>query len=110
MSTTEVESLEPKTLDFSLRYSVDSYPGVAFRILRYAEYPDHSVDWICDDSGHWHDESCYVEEFFTSIDYNAVIAVMVGDDYKHLIDVTELSPIEDEDYCSSCGQIGCGWH
>ena len=57
------------------------YPGVAF----------HDVD-KCDD----HD--------------NCIIAVMIGDDFKHHIDATEdVSKIDDNDYCSTCGQIGCGW-
>ena len=36
-----------------------------------------------------------------------VIAVMVGDDYKHRVEESDLSRIEREEYCGSCGQIGC---
>lgn len=36
-----------------------------------------------------------------------VLMVMVGDDYKHAIDPDDVYPIEPEDYCHGCGQIGC---
>lgn len=34
----------------------------------------------------------------------------VGDDERLEIDRAELTRIDDDDYCGSCGQIGCGWH
>lgn len=36
------------------------------------------------------------------------IVVMVGDDTEHDVDATELVPIDEDDYCAGCGQIGCG--
>lgn len=36
-----------------------------------------------------------------------MVAVMVGDDRKHTVDVDDLVPLADEDYCHVCGQIGC---
>ena len=33
--------------------------------------------------------------------------VMVGDDTEHDVDVSELVPIGEGDYCGECGQIGC---
>lgn len=109
MNTTETESLEPGTIDFSKRYKVDGYPGIAFRVLRYAEYPSRSLDWICRVSGHAHDADCYIEEFFEAIDYDFVVAVVVGSDCEYLIDVRSLTPIDGDEYCSSCSQMGCDW-
>lgn len=34
---------------------------------------------------------------------------MVGDDREFDVDVDDLSPLADDDYCGSCGQIGCPW-
>ena len=34
---------------------------------------------------------------------------MIGDDEVFTVDVADVSPIADDDYCSGCGQIGCGW-
>lgn len=33
--------------------------------------------------------------------------VMVGDDKRHTVDKDDCTPIEREDYCGECGQIGC---
>lgn len=56
------------------------YPGVAF----------HDVDKCTD-----HDD--------------CVIAVMVGDDFKHHVNSSDVSELPADDYCSICGQIGCDW-
>jgi hypothetical protein len=34
--------------------------------------------------------------------------VMVGDDAKHLAELSCLTRIEREEFCGECGQIGCG--
>ena len=34
---------------------------------------------------------------------------MVGDDQVHLVAISDLSPLDEEDYCGGCGQIGCAW-
>jgi len=36
-----------------------------------------------------------------------VTAVMVGDDREESVDVTDLTAIDPDSYCSGCGQIGC---
>ena len=38
-----------------------------------------------------------------------VIVCMVGDDRRHAVWPDEITPIDEGDYCGSCGQIGCGW-
>jgi len=36
-----------------------------------------------------------------------VVCVMVGDDRRFTFDPTEVTPLDDLDYCAECGQIGC---
>lgn len=79
-------------LDFDATYRVDGYDGIAWRIYEYIELCNEIAD------GEW--------EWFP--DTSRVIAVMVGDNRHHTIDVDDLTVIDDEDYCHTCGQIGCG--
>lgn len=55
------------------------------------------------------------------VNYNGVAAVvrkvdphwgtvhirMIGDDRTFAVDSSHLTPIEREDYCGQCGQVGC---
>ena len=38
-----------------------------------------------------------------------VVARMVGDDRDFTFEPDDLQPIEREEFCGECGQIGCGW-
>lgn len=40
--------------------------------------------------------------------YSTSTVVHVGDDRKFTFEPDDLTPIEREAYCGSCGQIGCG--
>ncbi len=81
-------------LDFDAAYKVDGMPGVAWHILKYNSWREPIDEF----------DSEEIE------DRSQVVAVMVGDDRKHIIDVDDLIVIDDDEYCGSCGQIGCGWH
>ena len=35
------------------------------------------------------------------------VCVMVGDDREFLFPAEDVTPVDDLDYCLSCGQIGC---
>jgi len=98
-------------LDTDARYSVEEYPGVAFYILGYATEDQEQEIWFCDhDDNYPHDDGCEVSYELETVERNDMVrAVMVGDDREHLIDVDDLTPISDDDYCASCGQIGCEW-
>lgn len=41
-------------------------------------------------------------------DPDFILAHMIGDDRIYRIELTEVIPITDDEYCSQCGQIGCG--
>lgn len=91
------------------RYAVEGYGGVAFYFA--GQQIEHTVEWeyVGPEDGDYDDECNYVcneDERTTGMVY----MIMVGDDHKHVIDPEDVRIIDPESYCSSCGQIGCGWH
>ena len=72
-------------------YRVHGYAGIAFYALGWETEPTDDTEW----SG--------IEERT-----GRVLVVMVGDDRKHCVDVTDLTPLAEHEFCHSCGQIGCG--
>lgn len=109
------EGVDPDNqLDFDARYSVGAMRGVAFYLLGYAtEWTELDAELVCefrsdsDDSDeHEHEDMCYLYDESEEIENKQTVrAVMVGDDTVHLVDVDDLTVIDD--YCSGCGQIGC---
>jgi hypothetical protein len=98
-------------LDMAGRYRVSGYGGVAFYLLGHAVEETYEGDYlVCDDEecDHMLSEMCWAEgDTSLSLNPDMVRAVMVGDDTEHIIDIDDLTPIADEDYCHECGQIGC---
>lgn len=98
------------------RYAVAGYRGVAFAFIR----PDTETvpvepcwDETLDDNGNpmdadvwWPPDGWETEEIQTGM----AVMHMVGDDHPHIIDPADCTPLNDDDYCGGCGQIGCGWH
>ncbi len=39
--------------------------------------------------------------------FHCGIYIMVGDDRRHHVDLHDVTPLNDDDYCGECGQIGC---
>lgn len=89
-------------LDLTARYAVDGYPGIAFYLRGYVRTP-----LVDDETGEelrvWMGE---LDDAY-DIDRSQVRAVMVGDDREHLVDVDDLTPLDELGYCAVCGQIGC---
>lgn len=83
-----------QSIDFDARYRVDGHEGIAFYLRGFVT----TVEYDYADG-----------EYIEDVDTSMVRAVMVGDDREHIIDVDDLRPIGDDEYCSCCGQIGCGW-
>ena len=71
-------------------YMVKGWTGVAFYVLGWQTEPDEDTEW----SG---------MENRTG----QLLAVMVGDDYRHVVDPDDLTELDELDYCGECGQIGC---
>jgi hypothetical protein len=40
--------------------------------------------------------------------FHCGIYTMVGDDHRWHIDMHDVTPLNDDEYCGGCGQIGCG--
>lgn len=78
-------------IDFNAHYAVSGYDGVAFYLRGYVERDTADTYW----------------DGIREIDESQVRAVMVGDDREHVIDVDDLTLIDDDAYCHCCGQIGC---
>lgn len=85
--TTTIEDI---LADPDARFTVDGYRGITFYAIRAETAPDEDTDWTG------------IEE-----PTGNVIMIMVGDDRKFSVDPGDVTRIADEDYCSSCGQIGC---
>jgi hypothetical protein len=96
--------MQDTTLDLDGRYAVAGHDGIAFwlkdyvRTLAVDEDGEPIIGWLGDC------EDAY------DVDTSMVIAVMVGDDREHVVDVDDLTPLEEDAYCAGCGQLGCGWH
>ena len=71
-------------------YTVRGYRGVAFYVLGWETEPDEDTEW----------SGCESRT-------GRVLAVMVGDDYRHRVDPEDLTPLAREEFCGVCGQIGC---
>jgi len=100
-------------VDFDARYTVAGFGGVAFQVIGYAEASQYEGDYlVCDDDecDHMLSAMCWAEgDTSIVIDHDWVRAIMVGDDYPHLVEVSQLTKISEDDYCHGCGQIGCAW-
>jgi len=88
----EVTGIE-RNIDFDAHYKVKGYKGISFYLL----------GWKADEV-----ENEEFEDIELSPDYSTVIAVMVGDDRKHDVDIDDLELLAEDGFCRSCGQIGCG--
>lgn len=97
-------------LDMSARYTVAGYRGVAFYLLGWAPETREVEVWACEGThdDNRHDDTCeWWTETETDDSDTFVRAVMVGDDREHIVDVDDLTPISEADYCHECGQVGC---
>lgn len=91
--------------DFNAHYKREGWDGVAWFVTGYAPKMTEVEDSFIDEDG----ETCYTYDVIVDDDPERVIAVMIGDDIEWHVEIDELTAISDDDYCSCCGQIGCGW-
>lgn len=77
-------------VDFDARYQIGPY-AVAWTLLGWQHVWDEELeDWMPDLGGR-------------------IAARMVGDDHIEFVNAEDLRKIEDDEYCSTCGQLGCAW-
>lgn len=82
-------------IDFDKAYRHPDYPGIAWRIDGYNQE-------LARFDEEWYNEPEYVE------DVTQVRCHMIGDDRSFLFDTEDMIELDDSEYCSECGQIGCG--
>ena len=71
-------------------YAASGYRGVAWRVYGWEIEPTEDTEW----DG--------IEERT-----GRVVCAMVGDDRRFTFEPSELTPLDGDDYCGVCGQIGC---
>lgn len=71
-------------------YRVRGYDGIAFYVRGWEIEPDEDTEW----SG-------------METRTGQVIVTMIGDDYRHIVDLDDITPLARSAYCGECGQIGC---
>jgi hypothetical protein len=90
-------------IDFDGRYAVEGYRGVAFYLTGWQQRWEPLTTLIPLDDG----EECEIEldegEWVDDPESGIVRAVMVGDDREHLVDVDDLTKLDEGDYCHGCG-------
>lgn len=91
------------------------FRGVACRVEGHeTEEQIIEPDWdtLVDDDGNPMDADVWWpdEDDVEHVPTGRLIVVMVGDDMRHSVEPEDLTPIDDDEFCGSCGQLGCGWH
>lgn len=96
--------------DFDARYAVKDQPGVAFWLKGWKQRWEPVMTVFEDEDGNDYEApaSDGDGEWVPDEPCETVIAVMVGDDREHEVWIGDLTPLDDDDYCSVCGQTGCG--
>lgn len=92
------------------KYTVANSPGVAYYLTGFATYwTDGNDVLICEDEDCDHSsDMCWLCDEPEECEYpDRVTAIMVGDDRKHVVDISDLTEIGAGDYCLGCGQTGC---
>ena len=73
-------------------YTVDGWDaGLAWYVWGWETEPDEDTEWTG-----------------LEVHTGRVVVTMVGDDREFAVDPEDVTPIEPDSFCRSCGQIGCG--
>lgn len=95
-------------MDSSKVYKVRGFEGVACRFAGYPQrWEPYTYFAVDDETGEEYETESADGEWVDDTDSGMVLMVMVGDDHKHKVSENRCTPIDDLDYCASCGQIGC---
>lgn len=94
-----------KQINFDAAFTVRGWRGIAFRLIGYAKINEPIMCYLLDGDGNEVEQES--GEYDQVEDRDNVIAVMIGDDRKHIVAVEDLTEINEEQFCHSCGQIGC---
>lgn len=98
------QSGEVNGINFDAHYQIGS-SKISWYLLGYSVKYEPVMCYCEDEDGEEYE--CESEEFEEVADTQNVIAVMVGDDRRHRVDVDDLVLIPEDSFCRDCGQIGC---
>jgi hypothetical protein len=91
-------------LGFDSAYRIEGYDGIAWGLRGYAK--EWTEEWY-EDVGTQSMPDYIVHEPEEIEDRTRVEAVMIGDDRVFTFGIDEITPIDEDEYCPECGQIGC---
>ncbi len=96
---------------------VRGYSGVAFRfdghpsrqVEKFIEDEDSCAQCLCKQENDEYDGHVHgYYEIDEVVNENKAQCHMVGDDHEFIVDINDCSPLSEDEFCSECGQIGCG--
>lgn len=88
------------------RVTVDGYDGVAWFVTGPELVWEADMALCEDEDGNEWTEPIGDGEMVPT---DRLVCVMVGDDRDFTFDAEDLTSIDEDDFCGSCGQIGCDW-
>ena len=95
-------------IDLSGRFRVLGWPAVAVYVAGYPKVWEPCLALCQDDDGNeWEEEMAGEGEWVEDRECGQVLVVMVGDNHRHEVEIADLKPLGELDYCTECGQIGC---
>ena len=96
-------------MDTEARYSVAGWRGVAFRLLGWEQRWEPCMVYMLEEETgeEYETPDPYGEGEWVDDVGGRVRVVMVGDDKVHIEDLSDLTRLDDLEYCAECGQIGC---
>lgn len=95
--------------------TVRRWRGVACRVMGFETLPNKMCTW-CDGDGFDHTgvaetvdcSHCHGYGEFVGPITGKLEICMVGDDTVHVVSPDDCTVVSDDEFCASCGQIGCG--
>lgn len=101
----------PSEFQLGTRVKCESLPGVACYVSSWDREFEPEMYWLPDpkneEDGMWVSDETE-GEWIQNPQSNWVYVTMVGDDREHYVEFHDLTVIDEDEYCSQCGQMGCG--
>jgi hypothetical protein len=87
---------------------VRGFSGVACVVLGPEKVWEPCMCFVTDpETGEEFEEECPGEGEWVDGDGSRLRVVMVGDDHVYTVDADDCTPIDEDAFCVSCGQMGC---
>lgn len=97
---------EAEGIDFEAHYTVSTWgSGIAFYLLGWVAERVPVMCYDTDENGN--EIEVPSDDYEDQSDTSRVVAVMVGDDRRHIVDKEDLVLLAENAFCRSCGQVGC---